>query len=230
MSKKRVNAEKGKKGFQPTVHTPVEPKMRNHPSTPPTSTAVVNQQQNILLTYEKTTNLTHHPEEQPVRTVEEDGTIRWTLDGKLHNPNGPALQYPNGRKEWWKHGKRDHPDGPAVEEGEYKEWWREGQRDRPDGPAIEAIAFNAWFEKDKRNRLDGAAIEWADETKRWWVNNQTTNHPDLCEKATLPNLTDEEFHELCTHEDYVVRQLAAHNPHCPPRIVKLADNNIHANS
>ena len=49
----------------------------------------------------------------------------------------------------------------------------------------------------------------------------------MCEKAILPNLTDEEFYQLCTHEDYVVRQLAAHNPNCPKEwaaLVAIMDN------
>jgi hypothetical protein len=29
-----------------------------------------------------------------------DGTIRYIKDGKLHNPDGPALIYPNGKEEY----------------------------------------------------------------------------------------------------------------------------------
>ena len=131
---------------------------------------------------------------KPQRTVYKNGTVRWTLDGKLHNPDGPAVEFANGDKAWYRHGKLHRLDGPAVEFANgYKAWYRHGKRHNPDGPAI----------------------EWANGTREWWVDDVETKHPNLCERAVLHDLTDEEFYELCTHEDYVVRQLAMNNPYCP---------------
>ena len=79
--------------------------------------------------------------------------------------------------------------------------------------------------------VDGKIYEWCDNKGRlhnlagpayvnpayhlWFVEGERTTAPQACEKAIRPDLTREEFYELCTHEDYVVKQLAAHNPKCP---------------
>jgi hypothetical protein len=34
-----------------------------------------------------------------------DGTIIWTLNGKIHREDGPAAEYPNGKKYWWLNGQ-----------------------------------------------------------------------------------------------------------------------------
>ena len=116
---------------------------------------------------------------KPQRTVDKRGKVRWTLDGELHNPDGPAVEYTDGTKVWYRHGERHREDGPAV--------------------------------------------EYANGHREWWVSGIQTEHPGLCEEAILPDLTSEEFYELCTHEDYVVRQLAANNPHCPVEWRVLVD-------
>jgi hypothetical protein len=43
-----------------------------------------------------------------------DGTITYYTSGKLHNPHGPAIVWPDGHKEHWINGKRHNPHGPAV--------------------------------------------------------------------------------------------------------------------
>ena len=95
---------------------------------------------------------------------------------------------------------------------------------RIDGPAIiYTDGTKQWYSHGKLHRIDGPAITYADGDGEWWVNGVVTNFSHLCERAVLPDLTDEEFYELCTHEDYVVRQLAAHNPHCPAEWRTLVD-------
>ena len=120
-------------------------------------------------------------------------------------------------QEWWVHGKRHRLYGPAVEYvNGGKEWWVDGEKHRLDGPAAEyANGYKAWWRNGERHRLDGPAIEWPDGIREWFVDDVETEFPNLCEKAISPDLTDEEFYELCSHEDYVVRQIAAHNPKCP---------------
>ena len=50
-------------------------------------------------------------------TVEtnEDGTIRYYNEyGDLHNPNGPAVIWPDGGQEYWINDQLHNPNGPAV--------------------------------------------------------------------------------------------------------------------
>jgi hypothetical protein len=52
------------------------------------------------------------------------GNERWTLDGKTHREDGPALITPIG--EWWyRHGKKHRSDGPAFVSSVTGnvEWW-----------------------------------------------------------------------------------------------------------
>ena len=44
-----------------------------------------------------------------------NGTKEWSLNGKLHRSDGPAVERPDGIKEWWFRGKRHRTDGPAIE-------------------------------------------------------------------------------------------------------------------
>ena len=48
-------------------------------------------------------------------TIDDDGYIyHKDANGELHNPYGPAVIWPNGRKEYFIHGKCHRTDGPAV--------------------------------------------------------------------------------------------------------------------
>lgn len=52
----------------------------------------------------------------------------WTKNGKLHNPDGPAL-CDKDKQEWFMYGERHRPDGPAVVYAlnpEKNEWWYQG--------------------------------------------------------------------------------------------------------
>jgi hypothetical protein len=46
-------------------------------------------------------------------TVNKFGTKFWYLDGKLHRPDGPAIQYTDGSTEWYHNGELHREDGPA---------------------------------------------------------------------------------------------------------------------
>jgi hypothetical protein len=82
--------------------------------------------------------------------VDAYGAVRYyNALGQCHRVYGPAIEYPNGRREWWQNGLRHRLDGPAGEyPNSYRAWWQNGQLHRADGPAI----------------------EWADGTYEWWVN------------------------------------------------------------
>lgn len=55
----------------------------------------------------------------------------------FHNPNGPALIFPDGSYEWRIDGELHRLDGPAVHRIDQDQWWVNGSRHRLDGPAIE---------------------------------------------------------------------------------------------
>ena len=56
--------------------------------------------------------------------IDESGTKRWYINGKLHRTDGPAAEYANGTKYWYVNGKQHRTDGPAVELAEgYKYWY-----------------------------------------------------------------------------------------------------------
>ena len=60
-------------------------------------------------------------------TVDETGTERWYLNGKLHRDDGPAGELADGTKVWYLNGEHDRTDGPAVEWPDgTKEWWVDG--------------------------------------------------------------------------------------------------------
>ena len=67
-----------------------------------------------------------------------NGWKEWSLNGKLHREDGPAVEWPDGTKSFWRHGKLHREDGPAVEyvNGD-KAWYRDGERHRKNGPVFE---------------------------------------------------------------------------------------------
>ena len=87
----------------------------------------------------------------PTMSVDEAGTKLWSLDGKRHRLDGPAIEYAHGTKKWFVDGKRHRLDGPAIE-------WANGSK--------------SWWVDGKRHRLDGPAVEYANGYKEWWVTGQ----------------------------------------------------------
>jgi hypothetical protein len=84
------------------------------------------------------------------------GDKHWSLNGKWHREDGPALEWTNGNKFWYLNGKRHREDGPAVE-------WTDGHKE--------------WFLDGKLHREDGPAVEWAAGDKYWFLNDKPT-HPE----------------------------------------------------
>lgn len=86
----------------------------------------------------------------PIRTVDEEGTVRWRLpNGPLHRVDGPAVEWPDGSREWYQNGLHHREGGPAYE-------FVDGTR--------------YWVQNDLTHREDGPAIEWAGGKKEWWLN------------------------------------------------------------
>lgn len=70
--------------------------------------------------------------------VEENGTRKWYLNGRLHREGGPAIEYANGTRGWYLNGVLHREDGPAVEYADgTNSWYLNGKLHREDGPAIE---------------------------------------------------------------------------------------------
>jgi hypothetical protein len=101
------------------------------------------------------------------------GDKRYTLNGKLHRIDGPAVEVTVGDKYWYQDGKRHRTDGPAVEENGDKYWYQHGEFHRTDGPAVEtANGVKVWYQNNELHRTDGPAIEWADGSKEWFQHDE----------------------------------------------------------
>ena len=79
------------------------------------------------------------------RYVDEDGTVCWYKDDKLHREGGPAVEWSDGSKYWCLNGKRHREDGPAIERASgTKEWWLNDIQKTEE-------EFNQWLEKKLLN-------------------------------------------------------------------------------
>ena len=66
-----------------------------------------------------------------------DGDKFYYINGKLHNPDGPAIVWADGDKEHYINGERHNPHGPAFSDADgHKEHWINGQLHNPHGPAV----------------------------------------------------------------------------------------------
>ena len=83
-------------------------------------------------------------------TVDQRAT-KWTLNGKLHREDGPAIEYASGTKCWYINGMLHREDGPAIE--------------RADGDKF-------WYINDKLHRTDGPACEYANGDKDWYIDDR----------------------------------------------------------
>ena len=95
--------------------------------------------------------------------VYENGTQEWSLNGRDHREDGPAVTYADGTEVWYLNGN--------ILGGE---WHRE------DGPAYTRTdGYKAWFFEGKRHRTDGPAIIRADGTKEWYLNGVEVAEEDV---------------------------------------------------
>jgi hypothetical protein len=97
--------------------------------------------------------------------------IRWTLNGKLHRTDGPAVIYADGTQRWFIDGKLHRTDGPAIIYAiGTQAWYIDGKHHRTDGPAIiYADGSQAWYKDGKLHRTDGPAVIRADSTQEWYI-------------------------------------------------------------
>lgn len=99
-------------------------------------------------------------------TKDEEGTIEWYVNGKLHREDGPAYETACGIQEWYQNGKLHRDTGPAV-------FYPRGCRVFPKAlmPPNSASPHAAtyWYQNGLLHRHGGPAIELIDGTKYWYV-------------------------------------------------------------
>jgi hypothetical protein len=111
-------------------------------------------------------------------------TIKFTINGRLHNHKGPALLIYNKDKaiktEWWIKGYKHREDGPAVLVIDYDTgllesyWYKNGSYHRDDGPAYIHPEVDVWFRNGKIHRTDGPAVVHKNGSimlgEKWYIN------------------------------------------------------------
>jgi hypothetical protein len=73
---------------------------------------------------------------------------RWTVDGKLHRTDGPAIIRANGNEHWYCCNLLHRIDGPAlVFTNGYEAWWLHGKRHSEVAPAVfhSGLGLQEWF-------------------------------------------------------------------------------------
>jgi hypothetical protein len=98
--------------------------------------------------------------------IDEYGTKRWYLNGKLHREDGPAIEGSDGSK-WYINDKLHREDGPVIEY---------------------ANGTTCWYLDGKLHRENGPAIESANGDKLWYLNGKNLTEEEFKER-TKKNLT-----------------------------------------
>lgn len=79
--------------------------------------------------------------------------VIWIKNGLLHREDGPAVEWPNRRKEWFLNGKRHREDGPAyIESDGSKEWYINDVQYTEE-------EFNQWLAKKHLNEKLHSTLE-----------------------------------------------------------------------
>ena len=98
--------------------------------------------------------------------------IQYSIEGRLHRTDGPAVIRVGSRTEWWFNDKLHRVDGPAVIYADNsREYWVNGVLHRIDGPAV--IRKNRtveWWFNDKLHHIDGPALIRKNGSAEWWEN------------------------------------------------------------
>jgi len=99
-----------------------------------------------------------HREDGPAIT-RADGTQWWYYNGKKHRVGGPAIMYANGRQYWYYNGKLHCVDSPAIIRADgTQEWHLNGKLHREDGPAVlYSDGSQYWYLNGELHRYDGPA-------------------------------------------------------------------------
>jgi len=102
----------------------------------------------------------------PTMTTDKAGTISYSLNGKWHREDGPAVIYADGTQAWYLNDLFHREDGPAYIGVDGTQWWYlNGLYHRTDGPAI--------------IRTNG--------THAWCLNGRKYSFTDYCKQLKLPD-------------------------------------------
>ena|SRR5271165_536452 len=130
---------------------------------------------------------------QPIVKTDEFGDKRWKLNGKLHNQNGPAIEFADGTKVWYLDDKchRSEIDPktglslPAIEWSDgSKDWYHHGKVHRYEidpetGLSLPAVIYvdgsKYWYNNGVRHCDDGPAIVHPDGRSQYWLNGRHLN-------------------------------------------------------
>jgi len=83
---------------------------------------------------------------KPTLIINGWGDKKYILNGKLHNPDGPALELGYGSNFYYLNGLLHREDGPAHEyDDNAKFWYINGLLHRTDGPAVEAFGHSLFY-------------------------------------------------------------------------------------
>jgi hypothetical protein len=92
----------------------------------------------------------------------------WSINGKAHREDGPALTRKNGTQEWYQNGLHHREDGPAIVEKHREIWYKNGEIHRDDGPAIVLDnGTEVWYQHGKIHREGGPAVT-ENGTQKWY--------------------------------------------------------------
>ena len=143
-------------------------------------------------------------EKEPFSHVRKEGFVVIT-----QNDSGNNISVHTLNERGYLHSFNGNPalvEGQGFRDFELR-WCHRGVVHNLEGPAQILIQSLGWV-----NEQAGRILQH----EYWWAKGYQSFTPSLCEEASRGGLTDEKFYELCTHKDYVVRQVAANNPTCPP--------------
>lgn len=119
-----------------------------------------------------------------------DGVKIYTMLGRIHRIDGPAVEHPNGKKVWKRHGETHRLDGPAIEHADGSvEYWVYDTR-IPESifnqkyKITKTVTFGTGEENwrlanGKLHREDQPAVIYASGTTKWYYegNLHRTNGP-----------------------------------------------------
>lgn len=92
----------------------------------------------------------HKPKIKPDIIIQPGGTVKYTVKGRIHRTDGPAIEYTDGTKEWYLDNRLHRENAPAIE-------WSNGTR--------------SWYISGKLHREDGPAVEYSNGDKEWYIKN-----------------------------------------------------------
>ena len=106
--------------------------------------------------------------------------IRYSLEGRLHREDGPALIQSTGDLFWYQNNKFHREDGPAaIWMDGTKRYYINDQLHRVAGPAIiQSNGSKVYYLNGKLHRLDGPAMENTDGHKEYFIHGKKYKRRD----------------------------------------------------